>query len=136
MAMINLTSQSTFTTSVLITDTEQAPNGSSDSIPAFTTDNQGNPVDAALEIQSTLGALLIPRMTTDEINNLNASDGMIVYDTTVNDFGIHQNGAWQSIGDGNGDVQGPNSSIDGNIAIFDGNTGKLIADSGVNIAAI
>ncbi len=32
-----------------------------------------------------------------------------------------------------GDVSGPNSSTDGNIAVFDGTTGKQIKDSGANI---
>jgi len=37
---------------------------------------------------------------------------------------------------GSGDVVGPSSAVDGNIAVFDTTTGKLIADSGVNTAAI
>lgn len=34
-------------------------------------------------------------------------------------------------GSGSGDVTGPSSSVDGNLAAFDGVTGKLIKDSGV-----
>jgi len=34
---------------------------------------------------------------------------------------------------GTGDVSGPGSAADGNIAVFDGATGKAIKDSGVNI---
>jgi hypothetical protein len=37
---------------------------------------------------------------------------------------------------GGGDVTGPASSTAGNIAIFDDNTGKVIADSGVDIADV
>ncbi len=37
---------------------------------------------AALEIKSNTGALLIPRMTTADRNNLNASEGMIIYNTS------------------------------------------------------
>lgn len=37
---------------------------------------------------------------------------------------------------GGGDVVGPASSIDGDIAIFDGVTGKLLADSGISISSI
>lgn len=40
------------------------------------------------------------------------------------------------IGGGSGDVSGPNSSVDGDIAIFSGVTGKIINDSGVNISSI
>lgn len=39
----------------------------------------------------------------------------------------------QSGGPGSGDVIGPGSSVDGDIAIFSGTTGKVIADSGINI---
>jgi len=35
-----------------------------------------------------------------------------------------------------GDVSGPASSVDNNIVTFDGITGKLIKDSGVNTAGI
>ena len=37
---------------------------------------------AALEINSTTGALLLPRMTTEERNSLNATEGMIIYNST------------------------------------------------------
>lgn len=39
-------------------------------------------------------------------------------------------------GGGSGDVNGPGSSVDGNIVIFDGTTGKVIADSGIAIDSI
>jgi hypothetical protein len=35
-----------------------------------------------------------------------------------------------------GDVVGPASAVDGNIAVFDTTTGKLIADSGIDVAAL
>ena len=44
---------------------------------------------AALEIKSNTGSLLIPRMTTADRNNLNASEGMIIYnksDSTYQGF--------------------------------------------------
>lgn len=41
-----------------------------------------------------------------------------------------------SSGSGTGDVVGPSSSGDTNIAIFDGITGKLLADSGVTITSL
>lgn len=37
---------------------------------------------------------------------------------------------------GTGDVVGPAGAVDGNIVIFDGVTGKLIEDSGINITDI
>jgi hypothetical protein len=42
--------------------------------------------DAALEIQSSNGALLLPRMTTAQRNSLHASEGMIIYNTDVQKF--------------------------------------------------
>lgn len=37
---------------------------------------------------------------------------------------------------GSGDVVGPASSVDDRIAVFDGTTGKLIADGGITIAGL
>jgi hypothetical protein len=39
-------------------------------------------------------------------------------------------GATGGGGGGSGDVVGPAASVDGNIAVFDGTTGKLLKDSG------
>lgn len=39
-------------------------------------------------------------------------------------------------GDGSGDVVGPTGAVDENIAVFDGVTGKLLKDSGINISAL
>lgn len=49
---------------------------------------------AILELNSTTGALLVPRMTTAQRTALTATDGMIVYDTTVIAFYFYENGAW------------------------------------------
>lgn len=40
------------------------------------------------------------------------------------------------VGDGGGDVTGPGSAVDENIAVFDFTTGKVIKDSGTNISAV
>lgn len=42
--------------------------------------------DAALEIKSVDGALLLPRMTTAQRNALNPSEGMVIYNTDVQKF--------------------------------------------------
>ena len=54
-------------------------------------------ISAALEIKSTQGALLLPRMTTSQRNNLTAINGMMVYDTDQNAFRVYENGSWRSI---------------------------------------
>jgi len=47
----------------------------------------GTPATSAkLEIASTTGALLVPRMTTDQMNALTGVDGMIVWNTTIGWF--------------------------------------------------
>lgn len=52
----------------------------------------------ALDISSTAGALIVPRMTTAQITALAATgsavNGSIVYDITTNQFKFRENGAW------------------------------------------
>ena len=50
----------------------------------------------ALDITSTTGALIVPRMTTVQMNALTAVNGMIIYDTTLTKFMFYENGAWVS----------------------------------------
>lgn len=49
---------------------------------------------ALLDLTSTTGALLVPRMTTTQKNALTAVNGMIVYDTTLAKFQGYEAGAW------------------------------------------
>lgn len=49
---------------------------------------------AALDIQSTVGALLVPRMTTTQKTALTPTNGMIIYDTTLSKFSFYEAGAW------------------------------------------
>jgi hypothetical protein len=44
-----------------------------------------------------LGAFMVPRLTAAQINpGLTAQNGMIVYNTTTNEFNFYENGAWVS----------------------------------------
>lgn len=52
---------------------------------------------AVLELASTTGALLVPRMTTTQKNALTAVNGMLVYDSTLNKFHGYENGAWTAL---------------------------------------
>lgn len=54
-----------------------------------TTNPQG-----ALDVSSTTGAFIVPRMTTAERDALTAVNGMIIYNTTDNQFNFYENGAW------------------------------------------
>src|SRR5271167_1474086 len=94
---INLISPSITNTAVLFADEVHAPNGSSNAIPTMTTSG-GQTVSAALEIQSTLGALLLPRMTTVQMNALPVPfNGMIIYNTTAGLLYSYLGGVWTSI---------------------------------------
>jgi hypothetical protein len=133
---INFTSPAGFTTAVLIADTYQAPNGSNDSISTLT-QSGGIPAAAALEIQSTQGALLIPRMTTTQKNDLATAgfsaivDGMIVYDVTLGVFSFREGGAWNTLAAGS--VSGPGVSSVGAIARWANTIGTVLENSGVVI---
>ncbi|MFH1374612.1 MAG: hypothetical protein ABII79_12530 [bacterium] len=48
----------------------------------------------ALDVSSTTGALIVPRITTAQRDALTAVNGMIIYNTTTNQFNFYENGAW------------------------------------------
>ncbi|KPL21265.1 MAG: hypothetical protein AMS23_09580 [Bacteroides sp. SM1_62] len=48
----------------------------------------------ALDVSSTTGAFIVPRMTTAQRDALSAVNGMIIYNTTTNQFNFYENGAW------------------------------------------
>lgn len=48
----------------------------------------------ALDVFSTTGAFIVPRMTTAQRDALTAVNGMIVYNTSINAFNFRENGAW------------------------------------------
>lgn len=48
----------------------------------------------ALDVTSTTGGLIVPRMTQAQRTALGAVNGMIVYDTTNTAFYFYENGAW------------------------------------------
>jgi hypothetical protein len=132
---LNLNSPTTFTTGVLIGDTINTPDAGTDSTPKLTKVD-GFPVSASLEIQSDNGALLISRLTEGERDSMVVTDGMIVYNLTTHMFNLYENGAWILLGAGNGDVTGPPGAVPNNIATFADASGKVLQDSGVNIALV
>lgn len=48
----------------------------------------------ALDVVSTTGAFIVPRMTTAQRDSLAVVNGMIIYNTTTNQFNFLENGAW------------------------------------------
>jgi hypothetical protein len=93
---------------------------------------------ALLEINSTEGGFLHARMTTAKRDILlDPKDGLEIYNTDTKNLNIRQNGAWIEIkSGGNGNVVGPSSAVNNNIPVFDGASGALIKDSGINSSQI
>jgi len=48
----------------------------------------------ALDVSSTTGAFIVPRMTTAQRDALTAVNGMIIYNTTTDQFNFREAGAW------------------------------------------
>ncbi len=48
----------------------------------------------ALDVKSTTGALIVPRMGTSDRDNLPHINGSIIYNTDTNEFNFYENGAW------------------------------------------
>ena len=51
----------------------------------------------ALEVRSTTGAFLLPRMTTTQRNALTAANGMVIYNTTTGVVEAREGGAWVNL---------------------------------------
>jgi hypothetical protein len=103
---LNVISPSTFTTCVVIGDPEANSGGSADSTPQISevlnpAATTILPVSAALDVQSTKGAVFMPRMTTTQRNALDNAvttigNGGFIYNTTSNQFEFYMNGAWKT----------------------------------------
>ena len=52
---------------------------------------------AKLEISSTVGAVLLPRMTTTQRDALTAVNGMLIYNSSNNVLEAYENGSWVNI---------------------------------------
>jgi len=50
--------------------------------------------EGALDVVSTTGALIVPRMTTTQRGSLPTVNGSIIYNTTDNEFNFYENSAW------------------------------------------
>lgn len=59
--------------------------------------NAAPAASALLELQSTIGALLLTRMTTAQRDALTPADGMVIYNTTTAQFEGRADGAWVAL---------------------------------------
>lgn len=88
---------------------------------------------ALLDLTSTTMALLLSRMTTTQKGALTAVNGMLIYDSTLNQFQKYENGSWQGLGGGiwtdesASDYYRPNNVTDA------GNTGFRVHDAGYTL---
>lgn len=91
--------------------------------------------NALLEIQSTTGAFLMSRMSSAQRDALSAIDGMILYNTTSKSVEARVDDVWSTLSTNlnAGNVSGPTSAVSNNVAVFADSTGKVIADSSLNI---
>ena len=89
-------------------------------------------------VTNSFDGFYAPKLNQVQINAIPNSDlinGAIVYNTDTNAFNVYQNNAWVILNPAS-DVVGPAGAVADNIATFDGNTGKLIKDSGVAVGRV
>jgi hypothetical protein len=99
---INLISPSAIPSATLIYDTGTVTGGPIDSVALMTKVN-GVPVNAALEIQSVSGTLLLPRMTTTQKNALTTVvDGMLLFDNTLGVIQGREGSSWVTLSNNSG----------------------------------
>ena len=53
--------------------------------------------NVALQVDSVVGAILLPRMTTTQRNGITAINAMLIYNTTTNKFQGYANGSWDDL---------------------------------------
>ena len=80
---------------------------------------------STLNVSSTTGGVVIPRMTTTQRNSISAVNGTMIYNTTDNAFQFYQDGSWALLGSGGGGGGGSGTAA---IALGGGIT--IISDDG------
>lgn len=135
---INLSNPTKLDSAVLIADTVSS-GFSVNYLPDLTTVG-GVTVSAALEIQSSLGSLLMPRMTTTERDALVKCPGMLLYNTTSGALNICDNTSTWAAFTGAGTVTSVNLSTVGTGISFAGGpitgSGTITATLGANLQSL
>jgi len=87
------------------------------------TDNSTPDGSAMLDVKSTTSGILIPRMTTTERNEIgDPATGLMIYNTTLNNFNFYNGSSWDIIAagdDGDWTISDNNmySAVSGNVGI-------------------
>ena len=87
-----------------------------------------------MNIDLNKNQLLQARVENLAADPLNAVSGQIYFNTVSKAFKVYDGTNWISLGSGTGDVTGPSVSVDSEVVVFDGTTGKAIKSSGFTIA--
>lgn len=97
-------------------------------------------IDVSPVVSNKNNGLYAPQLTTAQRDAIPVSVrrvGGIIYNTDVTMYQLYTAAGWVNFNPAaNGDVEGPAGAEPGHIAIFNGGTGKIIQDSGVNIADV
>jgi hypothetical protein len=76
-----------------LTLASQSPLGGPD--PNVVINGDGNmTLDGTLDMSNSPGALIVPRLSTSQRDALSPINGMIIYNTTTNQFNFYENNAW------------------------------------------
>ena len=87
--------------------------------------------DASIDLKATNKGLLFNRLTTVQRDALTAVQGMVIYNTTLDDMEFFTGSVWKSMNSAL--VAGPASATDNAVVRYDGTSGKLTQNSGVTI---
>jgi hypothetical protein len=139
-ARTRIVSSGTYTTANLMTDNNMLVKLEG-TTSAITLDDTGLSVDFRVTVLNNTGGPITPTILGAPDNGLELQTLVAVADGNYAWFTLHAANTWSHVtgsagGAGSGDVVGPASSTDDNIATFNLATGKLIQDSGVGIANV
>ena len=92
--LFNFSNPTTYSSPILVGNLAQAPGGSVDALPTPTLVG-GVPTSSIIELQSTTAGFTPPRMTTTQkLAIVTPTNGMVVFDTTLQVLSVYQNGGW------------------------------------------
>lgn len=91
---------------------------------------------AVVQIDSTTGGALVPRMTGTQRDAISSpAEGLTIWNTDDSEMQVYDGSSWTALGSGgSGDVAGPASSTNHTIPRFQGTTGKILETTGIFVS--
>lgn len=140
MASLNTTSCAAFNGTLVVGDVYKTIGGSPDGVPKISTCVEAGivgapaktPITALVEMRSTLGGLVVPRMLTAQQALMPAGtvpDGTIVYLTDGANFSLRVNNAWVTPGVAAGEIIGPGVSTQNAVSTWNNLTGTALQNT-------